>query len=249
MVEKARVPRYTKPPLVEALCEVYAQDAPGWSDSSAQRLEERFGNIFSGEPETLELLGMEFELGVKSEARQRAISSVRRRLWTMNRDRMIQFEAGMCAYNILGQYSTFEAYVEDIKDFIAAYLAEARPTALQWTGQRYINKVVLPRDEANPATYFTIYPSLPASTTHRPFALQVVMEQFQGGQVVLNLTYRSQAVDGAVYLLEIYARAIEKIEPETTQILNWQRAAHTAVQSVFEMAITNRARQLFGILE
>ena len=249
MVEKARVPRYTKPPLVEALCEVYAQDAPGWSDSSAQRLEERFRNAFSGEAETLELRGVEFELGTELEARQRAISSVRRRLWTMNGDRMIQFEAGMCAYNVLGQYSTFEAYAADIKDFVAGYLAEARPTALRWTGQRYINKVVLPRDEANPSMYFTIYPSLPASTTHRPFALQVVMEQFQGGQVVLNLTYRSQEAEGEVYLLEIYARTVEKIEPEATRILDWQRAAHTAVRSVFETAITNRARQLLGVLE
>lgn len=151
----------------------------------------------------------------------------------------------MAAMNVLSGYSGYEEQALRVEPFFGAYLEASQPTALAWVGQRYVNKIVLPAGAAEASTYFLLYPRLPASTPHRPFSLQVVSDEFEGGVVVMSLTFQGQSAERPVYFLDIYARSTKEVAPHTESIMRWQSAAHEAVRRSFAMALTDECRRLF----
>ncbi len=235
---------YKRPPLVEAIYEVYIEDSPGWSQLSYGRIKDGLQSRFDGEPDVLEPIGFEVKLGPgKSVAQTTAYEAPRHRVWSRDRGEMFQFSPAMCAYNLLAKYTRFEAHAADLEEFVRAYLKEAQPTRIAWVGQRYINRISLPTSATDPAQYFHFYPSLPPPTSHRPFALQVAMEQFEGGEATLNLSYQGEDGGGAQYFLDIYARSTAPIAPEAAAVREWQERAHQPVRKAFEAAVTDKARE------
>ena len=114
-------------------------------------------------------------------------------------------------------------------------------------GQRYINKVILPRT-GDAKTYFAIYPRLPAKVAHEhpPFSMQVQIAPLKSsGQVVLTLTYQGRDKDSPIYILDLYARSGQPVAADWDAIETWQREAHAAIKRCFELAITPKSRKLF----
>ena len=67
----------------------------------------------------------------------------------------------------------------------------------------------------------------------------------EGGNVVLTLTAQGEEEGQPVYMLDVYARQQGVGQPTWGEIKRVQDEAHAAVQAAFEMAITDRARDLF----
>jgi uncharacterized protein (TIGR04255 family) len=238
---------YKAPPLVEAIFEVYYRDSPGASELSFKELEDLLRKQFSGRREELEPRGVQFQLGPGKNVAHKVLSEEQRiRLWAEDGGEMFQFAPRMCAYNILSRYRQFADHASDIERLFSAHLDRARPTAVEWAGQRYINKVLLPSADLDPAGYFEFYPKLPKAAPQRPFALQVVMERFAAGEVTLNLTYQGDEQEKAVYFLDIYARSTGPLGAAAGELRAWQEQAHESVRRAFESAVTAKARTLFG---
>jgi uncharacterized protein (TIGR04255 family) len=242
------VDRYAHPPLIEAIYELYPLDAPGWSELSYSRLASRFRDAFDGEKDVLEGVGVQFTAGQISSPTA-FVQPPRHRIWTKGRGEMFQFSPQLCAYNVLSPaYTQFENHVGRAREVFSAWLEEAQPTAIAATGQRAINRIVLPVASNDPAEFFEVSPRLPLSPKHRQFAFQVLFETFEDGEVVLNLAHRGEGGDeqaGAVYYLDISARSTSTVPPIAERLAGWQTRAHRYVREAFQNALTERCKQLF----
>jgi uncharacterized protein (TIGR04255 family) len=170
------------------------------------------------------------------------------RLRTADNTQLVQFAANMCAYNIMQPYTHFVDYLPGIRALVDAYLRGTRPQQLSALGQRYINRVVLPRS-ADPKTCFAIYPRLPPKVAHEhpPFSMQVQTATLaSGGQVVMTLTYQGRDNGSPIYILDLYARSGRPAAADWNAIEAWQTDAHGAIKHCFELAITPKSRKLFG---
>ncbi|MFL5347547.1 MAG: TIGR04255 family protein [Hyalangium sp.] len=238
--------RYHRPPLVEATYEVFVRDAPGWSQLSEQQLEQNLKASFSGQRETLEPVGVDILLGPRGVSHSPVQGAKRVRLWSEDKGSLVQFSQEMAALNVLlAGYSSYASVVPQLENVVRAYLSASQPTRLAWIGQRYLNKIELPTAASEASTYFHYYPRVPAVGIHRPFALQVVSEVFDGGEVVLNLTFKGKHGERPIYFLGIYARSNVEIEPRLETIMRWQTTAHEAIRRSFTAALTDSCRQLF----
>lgn len=237
---------YDSPPIVEAVYEVFVQDSPGWSQLSLERIREKVKDQFGGSKDVLEPVGVQVQFGPgKTIAQTMTPEAPRHRLWSSDKSEMFQFSSAMCAYNLLAKYRGFDEHKADLERIVGVYLAEASSTGILWVGQRYINKITLPSSGTNPSEYFLFYPALPPSSSHRPFALQVVTESFEGGSVTLNLAYQDEGPSGADYFLDIYARSKIAVAANAAEVREWQERAHQPVKRAFESALTDKARALF----
>lgn len=238
--------RYRHPPLVEAVYEVVASPTE-WSPGP---LEEALRSSYSGRREETRPVGLRFQVGpgLALQGVQREEQPERTRLWTPGGDRMVQFEPGMCALNVLPPYSHYLEYLPEFERLVDLYLTAAKPSGVALLGHRYINKVRLP-DGGTPDGFFQIYPALPMRVRekHPPFSMQVEVETLAvGGSVVLTLTALGIEDSRAVYVLDIYARSQTQRPADWETIRAWHDAAHASVMAAFELAITNDARDLFG---
>lgn len=243
-------PEYKTPPLVEAIFEAYFRRSPGWSELSYKRLEERLRDRFDGKRDVVQSFGIEFQFGRDGQVvRQGQAPEAPRqqRIWAKDGGELFQFSPAMCAYNLLSRYRHFESHAPEIEKLYAEYLAEAQPTAVKFLGQRYINRVVLPEGTEDPAAYFEVYPKLPGTAVHRPFALQLLAEKFEDGEVFMNLAYQGEERSRALFFLDVYARSTKPVRPLAAEIRIWHERAHAVVHRAFEAALTAKSRDLFGL--
>lgn len=232
-------------PLVEAIFESQVADSRGWSQLSQANLREKLKGTFDGEEDVLEPFGIQVSLSQQGATQQFAKHPPRLRLWTKSRGEMFQFDAAMCAYNIMGSYTKFEDYTARLRELVGTYFQEARPSAIEWTGQRYINRVELPASGVNPADVFAIYPQLPTAAKHRPFGMQVVVDDFDDGDVVVGLNFQGIQNEKALYFLDLYVRSKKPIAANAEAVVAWHVKAHEPVRRAFSMALTQKAFSQF----
>lgn len=233
-------------PLVEAIFEAQVAQSPGWSQLSQATLKGKLQGEFGGPEEVLEPVGVQFSLSDKGIAQQMERHPPRLRLWTKNRGQMFQFDERMCAYNLMGDYTHFEDHAERLRELLETYLAEARPLAVDWLGQRYINRVELPATGVNPSDVFSIYPRLPQAAEHRPFAMQVVFDSSEDGDVVVGLNFQGLQGDKALYFLDFYIRSKVAFPPDAGAIVAWHARAHQPVRRAFSMAFQQQSSSREG---
>lgn len=238
---------------MEAIYEAYFRDGPGWSELSYSRTEQKVADRFDGRrDEAPPPMGVELRFGPSGELATGLVPKPPRQLraWRSDGGELFQFSPVMCAYNILSaRYARFEQHASSIETLHGVYIEEARPTAVNFLGQRYINKVALPVGTEDPTDYFEVYPKLPRAIVHRPFALQVIADRFDGGEVALNLAYQGDEQGRAVFFLDVYARSTMPVRPVAREIRMWHERAHPHVRGSFEAALTDKSRQLFAPVE
>lgn len=237
-----------KPPLVEAIFEVFAKPSSDpESDGAAElrALEEEAARLFPGKKETVQAVGVKLAFGPDGPKVQQAPDQTPQyRFWAADSSELFQFSPVMCAYNLLSHYTRFEDHVEGMRQAFALWLDHVQPGAIAWAGQRYVNRVLVPESE-EPRRYFEVYPELPAAV-HGPFALQVVADSFPGGQTVVGLSFQGVHQGQAGYILDLYARSSEALETDAENLVAWQVKAHESVRKVFKLVLTSDARTLFG---
>lgn len=244
---------YENPPLVEAIYEFFADVSvpTSWSDTSLENLATEFSDFGSREEK---LADQDLILGVNgsntgSLAPQVSPPRFRVRRWNHDGTRAVQYGKYMCAYNVLPPYGHFKDHVPTIERILKAYLLQACPERMAWAGQRAINIIRLPVENARADEYFEIYPRLPETLarSHAPLAVQVQTEEFSDGTAVVNLGLQAIENGHATYVLDVYARSKGAIPVDLNGLLLWQRNAHEALSNSFELSITDLSRKLFKV--
>ena len=217
-----------------------------------ERLRARFASEY---PKLDHLAGVEVQLRLGPTGPSALPTGKQRdryRLWNAAKSRLLQFAEDMCAFNALAPYSHYEDYLPDIKRFFDAYVLECKAADLGHLGQRYVNRIFLPSEEAAAEDYFTLYPTFPRGAIpiarHPPVSLQVGTQQLSRGQVTMSLHYAGSDGLRPVYFLDLYAHWTDNSKGEFSwpSVKTWQDEAHAAVKCAFEAAITERCRELLG---
>ena len=247
---------YEHQPVIEAVFELFAATSEpsdsddeatvtSWGRDSLERIAPQFPEYMHHE-ETLTDFRFAIRVADGSLKRSPSEPQTRIRRWNESRDKAVQFGPHMCAYNVLGSaYRHFEdeSNRETIRRVIRAYLDEAKPKALGWIGQRYINEINVPIDDVDVRSYFQIYPELPNRLDgHRPMALQIQILELRNGQVTVNLKSVGTDDRHAKYILDIYARSSENLPIDADALLNWQVDAHKGVSEAFELSVSQRSK-------
>ncbi|MCU1282455.1 MAG: hypothetical protein JWM53_6001 [bacterium] len=244
---KLTVPNgYKNAPIAEAIYEFSPTSVPKWYEASPRQL---IADVGDGYPvrEDVEIGSATFQIGPAGVKTPPPTVVPRTRLWTADKKRMFQFGQDLCAFNALAPYTSYYDYLPAMRPLVEFYAARTRATSVLFLGQRYLNQILLPDVQADPADYFAMYPRI--KTRHQPFAMQLGGGGVMHGNTVLSLVF--QGLDAGVrprYLLDIYVRTSDNppIAFQWDEMQAWQDNAHQAVLRAFEEAITDTCRGLFG---
>ncbi len=241
--------RYRKPPVVEALCEIYFADST-WDDTVPGAFYERVKQDFP-EKRQREIQEAQIALGPAG-----VTAGVRRlppwmQFASEKGDRMIQIARDLLVVNQLRPYPHFEGWEPVVHSALEIYKELTQPGKILRLGLRYINRVVIPGAPVAMEHYFTIYPQLPKALgdTHGPFLVRVEVPQPDQGHTVL-ITFgtappRQPSQDEQNFMLDLYdILQLDKPLDEIELKEEIQRA-HNNVVMAFEDSITDRLRHLF----
>src|SRR3990172_4896115 len=154
--------KYRKPPVVEALCEIYFAGS-NWDETVPGGFYDRVKDRFPVKRQR-EIQEAEVAFAGSGEA----AASVRRlppwmQFLSEKGDRLIQLGRDLLVVNQLRPYPSFEDWEPVIYAALEVYRDLAQPKGVARLGMRYINRVVIPEPVILMEDYFTVYPHLPTA--------------------------------------------------------------------------------------
>lgn len=240
--------KYRKPPVVEALCELFFEGS-NWDETVPGQFYERVKARF---PEKAQREGQQAHVALSSTGE--AVAGVRRlpprpQFLTADKSRMIQLEQDLLVVNQLPPYPHFEDWQPEVRSALEAYSSLTSPAGVKRIGVRYINKVVIPKAPIALEDYFTVYPQLPKDMGNVLEGFLVRFEipkQRENHTVLVTLAAAPADKPGEVaQLLDLYD-VFQSAEPiPLTDVDRHVQVAHENVQAAFEGSITDKLRELF----
>lgn len=242
--------KYRKPPVIEALCELYFTES-AWDDTVVGR----FYDLVKGDfpvKRQLEMQEAQVTLSTTGEAAAGLNRLAPRMQFVSSKgERMIQLSRDLLVVNQLRLYShpRFEEWEPVIYQALAHYRALAAPKSVNRLGVRYINRVVIPERSIHMEDYYQIYPQLPQfmGDSHGSFMIRVDITNQKGGHSVL-VTFASAPPEkpGEIaHLLDLYDVARFGKMVQFDEISEQVRMGHENVEAAFEGSITEKLRILF----
>lgn len=240
--------KYRKPPVVEALCELFFEGS-NWDETVPGQFYEQVKNRF---PEKAQREAQQAHVALSSTGE--ATAGVRRlpprpQFMTTDRSRMIQIEQDLLVVNQLPPYPHFEDWQPVVRSALEAYTRLTSPVGVKRIGVRYINRVVIPKAPIDLEDYFTVYPNLPKDMGNVLEGFLVRFEipkQRENHTVLVTLAAAPADKPGEVsQLLDLYD-VFQPTEPiPLSDVGRHVQVAHDNVQAAFEGSITDTLRALF----
>ncbi len=239
--------KYQKPPVVEALCEIYFVDSQ-W-DSTIPGL--FLNKIRSEYPSTKELQQVEARVNISPAAQSAQFQARGTRTQFTNRDnsRIIQLEQNLLVVNQLKPYPRFKDWQPIIRAMFNHYVELANPKGLDRIGLRYINQVVLPPIPLRTQDYFRIYPEIPEEMggTHGRFMLRLdARPHHNDHELIITFVLNSVKANEPVnFMLDLYDIKPASGAPSISAVEAIVNEAHENIVLAFENSLTEKAKALF----
>ncbi len=241
--------RYRKPPVIEALYEIYFSGS-SWDDTVPGTFYERVKEDY---PKKQQKRIQETEIKMELE---HAMAGVRLLFPWMQfvsdeKHRMIQVARDLVVVNQLAPYPHFEEWETEIYRAFRIYTELAEPKTISRLGMRYINRVVIPQGTVRMEDYFTIYPNLPkrCGDSHGSFLVRVeVPEEDSGHRVVItfgNAPPPPAERPAQAFVLDLYDIVLVDEPPDEERLRARVHQAHDNLVMAFEDSITDCLRALF----
>ena len=240
--------RYRKPPVVEALCEMYFEGSE-WDDTLIGQFYERVKKEFPRKrQQEIQEAQVRFSSAGEAAAGVRRLPP-RMQFVTGAGDRMIQLGPDLLVVNQLKPYASFEEWEKTLYDALDTYRELARPKRLARLGVRYIDRVIISEPTVRMEDYFALYPEIPAAVGagHGAFMLRVEFpERRPGHQLLVTLGSAPHDKPGTTAFVLDYYDVSEPGGATTTEaVRGLVRTAHENVIEAFEATISDRLRSLF----
>lgn len=241
--------RYRKPPVIEALCEIYSAGS-SWDDTVPGTFYERVKSDF---PQKQQRTIQEAQITLGPE---QAAAGVRQlppwmQFVSDEKHRMIQLAQDLLVVNQLAPYPHFEEWEPDVYQALRVYRELAQPKNVARLGLRYINRVLIPAKQIKMEDYFTIYPNLPQRLGDMHGSFLVRVEVPQSGQAhTVVITFGTAppppASDaGQAFMLDLYDILTINQPVDEQAIKRELRHAHDNIVVAFEDSVTDKLRTLF----
>lgn len=240
--------KYRYPPVVEALVELSFRDSD-WDETVQGRFYERIKPAGLTEKSSSPVQVAQVSVEGTSETTARFHHQSRMRFSSSDGSRIIQLARDLLVVNQLQPYPHFEEWSPQIARALDIYDELCKPSGVARIGVRYINKVVVPEQEFDLRTYFSIHPELPADLgeAHGAFLLRVELPVKVGGHQVL-VTFGSAPPPkggGRAFLLDLYGVLRPESPLPLSSIMEEIGRAHEHVEAAFEASITDALRSRF----
>jgi uncharacterized protein (TIGR04255 family) len=241
--------RYERPPIVEALCEMYFAGSH-WDPTLPGLFYEKVRTAY---PEKSQLAqgGIELQIspGQAPETRQ-VVVEPRMRFARRDNSRLLQVTRDLLILNQLLPYPHYEEWRDELHSILDIYRELAAPTGIVRLGMRYINSIKVPRPLFPVEDYFRVYPEIPPQLgpSHGFFMLQVQMPPVcTGHQLTLTLGTGPPQEPGTVcFLLDLYDVIQLAGRDAFGEVGRLMDEAHANIVHTFENTITDNSRKLFG---
>jgi len=244
---------YRKPPLIEALCEIYFADSE-WDDTIPGTFYERVKGDFPRKQQR-KIQEAQITMGPGQ-----AMAGVKElppwmQFVSDKKHRMVQIARDLLVINQLHPYPHFEEWEPEIYGALAIYKELTKAKKVARLGVRYINRIVVPEKRIQMEDYFTIYPNLPArlGETHGSFLVRVEVPQVEESHTVL-ITFGTAPLpkssqSGQAFMLDFYDIILGDMLIDENILRKEIGRAHDNIVVAFEDSITDRLRTLFELEE
>ncbi len=241
--------RYLKPPVIEALCEIYFAGS-SWDDTVPGAFYERVKCDF---PQKRQRTIQEAQITLGPE---QAAAGVRQlppwmQFVSDEKHRMIQLAQDLLVVSQLAPYPHFEEWEPDVYRALCIYRELAQPKNVVRLGLRYINRVLIPGKQIRMEDYFTIYPNLPErlGDMHGSFLVRVEVPKSGQDHTVL-ITFGTAPPPppqdaGQAFMLDLYDILMTNTPVDEEVIKREIRRAHDNIVVAFEDSVTETLRALF----
>lgn len=235
---------YDRPPVVEALVEVYFAGSQ-WDMTIPgrfyERVKDRFPNVSSQ---------VQFEIPIAPTGGPTApVARDRAQLRSPDGSRLVQVGRDLLVVNRLRPYSEFAEWRPDFVRMLTLYRELAQPSSFARVGVRYLNKIVVPGQEVELSKYFRLYPEVPEGlgSPHGAFLLRVETRPPAHPDHEFVATFGTSETDDGqpALLLDLYDTA-KSPDGALDRVVDLVDEGHVNVAAAFEHSITDEARRLFG---
>lgn len=240
--------KYGKPPLVEALCELFFEGSE-WDETVVGRFYDRVKERFP-QRRQVELQEAQFTFsnaGHSSAGIQRKPPQIQ--FLSEKGNSLLQLRQDVLVVNQLQPYPHFEAWEPNIYWAMKIYSEITKPKGVRRIGLRYINRIVIPLATLRMEEYYNIYPQLPKQTgdVHGPFMIRVQLPCQQKGHAILVTfaTAPPEPPEQTAHLLDLYGTFQLETSLSEGEVSAAIETAHANLEKAFEGSITERLRTMF----
>jgi uncharacterized protein (TIGR04255 family) len=241
-------PNYKKPPVVEALCELFFEPRD-WDDTVPGAFYGRMQDEFTIKEQ---LSGSETEINMgPGQATTVGVRPLppRMRFFTPTRDRLIQLGPNLLVVNKLQPYTSFEDWVGTLEQALTHYQEVVPGAAVTRVGVRYLNRIAVPGDRVELQNYFRVIPVLPESLgkDHGAFLLrlELLVPEKDHSLLLSFATSPQEQLGKMTFLLDFHETWKPGSPQPVDQVIAHVRLAHDHIQAAFERNITDELRLLF----
>ena len=238
---------YRKPPVVEALCEVYFSESE-WNSTLPGKF---YSKIEQEYPETKELQQVEAAVSVSAAAQgaQFQIRGTRIQFINSDKSRIVQLEKDLIVVNQLRPYLKFREWQPVINTMIRSYSELAHPRGIKRMGMRYINEIELPPIPLHMQDYFRVYPQLPQEMgdEHGRFMVRMnVPPHHDHHELIITFVLKTiKQNEPTHFMLDLYDIIATEELFSLDQLDGLVREAHENIVLAFENSLTQKTKGMF----
>jgi uncharacterized protein (TIGR04255 family) len=183
----------------------------------------------------------------KAEASQAGIS--RMQFLRENENALLQVGPDLLVINQLKPYPTWKTYKAMILKALDVYRVVAQPYGFLRIGLRYINRIDVPKSQAQIEDYLLALPQVPepipqlfASWVQR---VEVPFEDANGSLALQSGSIQQPQQEELAFLLDLDFSTLKAESIALDSAANWIEQAHDRVEQAFEASVTDETRELF----
>jgi uncharacterized protein (TIGR04255 family) len=236
--------QYNNPPIEEAVCEfIFASSSPGqqFDLTVPGRLKmHRLMEEYSGESRTQHISIVSVPQGPTIELRVQ--------LPTADARRLVSIRHNALAISVLRPYDGWENFKSRIERALDAYFEAISQVAVMRIGVKYVNRIVVPKADANPALVMTTAPAEGKISDARLANFTQFTEFVRTDEIkvlVTQATLQFGAKDRTEYLLDIDVIWDQRALGNRIEIIDMVEKLRDIEGAAFEALITDEARSLF----
>ena len=250
--------RYGKPPIEEAVCELRFKSDQDWDFTVPGRLYTKLENEYPGKPRDQKAVAIGLDIQEGGPANMKYNEGlVGVQLLSKNQKRMVGVGPNRLTIHMLKPYQDPDIEIDGWEDFksrievaLYTYWDVAKPEGICRVGIRYINKIIIPEQEADIKEYFQItFPNveeLPKKLTR--FVNQVEYDYEDDVCLILSQGYADVSQERSRELLLDLDVIWSPHEPvPQKRALAMTDVLHSREIEAFEAIITDKTRELFHV--
>lgn len=238
---------YSKPPLIEAVCDFKFSSSQPWDWTIPGLFYEQIRDSFPIK-EQLNIVETTIDPNQGKFVQQ---AQPKLQFASETRDTVIQIAADNLSIHELPPYNGWADFKKHILEYLQMYSKVAHPSGLANVALHYVNYIELPGADVELEEYFRVMPQVP----------QPIPQVFPSFLLNVDIPYSSPAsglriIFGTVvpktlgtfaYLLDLNMLCANDSVPSNDHVLEWLETAHERIEVAFDASFTEKTHcEIFG---